>query len=858
VRLTPGSKVGPYEVLATLGTGGMSEVYRVRDPRLQREVALKVVGERLSGDASFLARLEQEARLAGSLNHPNIVAVHDVGSHEGTPYVVTELLQGETLRERMRGRVSLSQAIDWGIQIAEGLAAAHQRGIVHRDLKPENVFLTRSGHVKILDFGIAKAATVVTEPRGLLEPTLSPQGYATNTGAVMGTPGYMSPEQVRGEPVDARSDLFSAGTILHELLAGQRAFPGSSVVETGHAILHDEPPPLPDTVPQPIARVVQRCLAKDPDQRFQSARDLAFALDALRTPTGPGPALDGGRSRERRVRPALTVTAIAVALAVGIAAATLVRHRPAAPRVQMLTFRRGSVLGARFAPDGRTIHYSAAWNGAPPQVFTTSVDTPESRPLGMGDAHLLAVSPSGELALSLRPRMVLFDGPRGTLSRVDALGGAPRELATDVEYADWSPDGSQLAVARTVAGRSRLEFPLGHVLFEAEGWVSHPRISPDGRRVAFIHHTQPADSGGLAMVVDTAGATETWSPAFDELLGLAWEPDGRSLLITGALRSTLDSLWRAKRGRDPQLVYASTGNLLLSDLARDGRGLFIETDWRQEIEVLTRDGGQRSVEWLDWGILGAISADGSKVLMAENGKGANGSWMLLLRDVLQPAPVKLGPGPPIGFSPDGRSVVTLTLEQGRPNLLLLPTGPGEPRPLPPAGLARIDRGAFFPDGRRMVLVGAKVPGGTPAAYLYDLSTGGARQVTPEGIWDSVAVAPDGRQVAISTTDGAIVVYSLDGTEAFRVDAWKTNFRVAGWLEDGSLLAFQPFVVPSRLERYDPRSKTTTLHRILAPLDPAGVAAIIRVRATPDGRAIAFQLRRMSGALTVLDWGGQPP
>lgn len=855
MRLAPGSKVGPYEVVASLGAGGMSEVYRVRDPRLQREVALKVVGERLSGDTSFLARLEQEARLAGSLNHPNIVAVHDVGSHDGSPYVVTELLQGETLRDRMRGRVSTSQAIDWTIQIAEGLAAAHQRGIVHRDLKPENVFLTRSGHVKILDFGIAKAAAVVTEPRGLLEPTLSPQGYETQTGAVLGTPGYMSPEQLRGEPVDARSDLFATGAILYELLSGHRAFPGS-MVESGHAILHDDPAPLPERVPQPIARVVQRCLAKDPDQRFQSARDLGFALDAIRGATVSTQALAGGAPARRRwLGPGLALlTAAAVAAAL---LATLQRRPPSSPRVQMLTFRRGSVLGARFAPDGKTVHYSAAWNGTPPQVFSTSVESPESHPLGVGDAHLLAVAPSGELALSLRPRMVLFDGPRGTLARVSPLGGAPRELATNAEYADWTPDGTQLAVVRTLAGRSRLEFPLGHVLFEAQGWVSHPRISPDGKRVAFVHHTQPADSAGLAMVADASGATEVWSPEFDELLGLAWEPDGRSLLITGAHRSTLDFLWRARRGRDPELVYASTGNLLLADLAPDGRALVIQTDWRQEIEVLTRDGGQRSVEWLDWGLLGAISPDGSKVLMAENGKGAIGRWMLLLRDVTQPAPVKLGEGPPIGLSPDGRWAVTLDRAQP-PNLVLLPTGPGEPRPLPPSGLARIDRGAFFPDGRRLVLVGAKAPGGAPEAFIYDSSTGGARQITSEGVLDSVAIAPDGRQVATSNTEGAVLLYSVDGAEPLRVDAWASDFRVAGWLEDGSLLAFQPYALPSRLERYDPRSKKTSLVRTLAPLDPAGVAAIIRVRVTPDGKALAFQLRRMSAALTVLDWGGRPP
>jgi Tol biopolymer transport system component len=830
----------------------MSEVYRVRDPRLQREVALKVVGERLSGDASFLARLEQEARLAGSLNHPNIVAVHDVGSHDGAPYVVTELLQGETLRERMRGRVSASQAIEWTIQIAEGLAAAHQRGIVHRDLKPENVFLTRSGHVKILDFGIAKAAAAVTEPRGLLEPTLSPQGYETRTGSVLGTPGYMSPEQVRGDAVDARSDLFATGAILYELLSGHRAFPGS-MVESGHAILHDDPAPLPEGVPVPISRVVQRCLAKDPEQRFQSARDLAFALDAIRGATGSLPAMADRGAPRRWLSPALGLLAAAV-VATGILVPLRGQQRPP-PRVQMLTFRRGSVLGARFAPDGKTVHYTAAWDGAPPEVYSTSVESPESRALGFGDANLLSVSASGELALSLRPKLVLFDGSRGTLARVSPLGGIPRELATGAEYADWTPDGTQLVVARTEAGRSRLEFPLGHVVFEAQGWVSHPRVSPDGRRVAFVHHTLPADTAGLAMVVDASGATETWSPAFDELLGLAWEPDGKSLLMTGSLRGSLDFLWRGRRGKEPELVYASTGNLLLADLARDGRALVIQTDWRQEIEVLTRDGMHRSVEWLDWGLLGGISADGSKVLMAENGKGALGGWILLLRDVAQPAPVKLGAGPPIALSADGRWAVSFDAAEP-PNLVLVPTGPGEPRPLPPSGLARIDRGAFFPDGRRLALVGWKNLGGAPAAFVYDSSTGSTQQVTPQQVFDSVVVSPDGQQVAIATTEGTVAAYSLDGKETFHVDAWATRFRVAGWLDDGSLLAFTPWELPARLERYDPRTGKTSLVRTFAPLDSAGVAGITRLRITPDGRAIAFQLRRMSAVLTVLDLRGK--
>ena len=242
MRLTPGTRLGPYEVIGTLGSGGMSEVYRARDSRLQREVAIKVVGESLAGDAGFMSRLEQEARLAGSLNHPNILAVHDIGVHEGAPYVVTELLQGETMRERLvRSSVPVGQALEWVGQIAHALAAAHGLGIVHRDLKPENVFLTRTGQVKLLDFGIAKATPKVTDSHGLLDPTMSPAGSATRTGAVLGTPGYMSPEQVRGEHVDARSDIFSLGIILHELLSGQRLFKAGSIVESGYSILHDEP-----------------------------------------------------------------------------------------------------------------------------------------------------------------------------------------------------------------------------------------------------------------------------------------------------------------------------------------------------------------------------------------------------------------------------------------------------------------------------------------------------------------------------------------------------------------------------------------------------------------------------------------
>src|SRR5262252_6197574 len=290
MRLAPGLQLGPYEVVAALGSGGMAEVYRARDTRLGREVALKVVNESLVTNPDLVRRFEQEVRLAGSLNHPNLVAVYDVGHHEGSPFLVTELLQGESLRKRLaRGPIPVKTALDWAAQLARGLAAAHERGVVHRDVKPDNIFVGTGGLVKLLDFGIAKLNEIapVGAPRGLMDATETPTGGATRTGAMLGTPGYMSPEQLRGESVDARSDVFSLGAVIYEMLAGQRPFPGS-LLESGYAILHHEPAPLSDGLPPTLVQIVNRCLEKAPARRFQSASDLAFDLELLRDPTSTG------------------------------------------------------------------------------------------------------------------------------------------------------------------------------------------------------------------------------------------------------------------------------------------------------------------------------------------------------------------------------------------------------------------------------------------------------------------------------------------------------------------------------------------------------------------------------------------
>jgi serine/threonine protein kinase len=335
----------------------MAEVHRARDTRLDREVALKVINETLAGDPELIQRFEQEAKLAGSLNHPNLVAVYDVGLHEGSPYFITELLKGASLRHRLsRGRIPLDTALDWGAQLADGLAKDVGRGVVHRDVKPENVFVTQDGQVKLLDFGIAKLleGRRAEDVHGILDETVTPSGGATRTGAILGTPAYMSPEQVRGEKVDARTDIFSLGAVVYEMLSGQRPFPGSSLVETGHAILHDDPAPIPN-VPPLLAQLIRRCLAKEPDARIQSARDLAFALEMLRSDVEPGPASRGKlRSFLRKRWWVLAVVAVVVA------AIALARLQPSgAPvplTVERVTFRPIDwPRSARFTPDGRVL-----------------------------------------------------------------------------------------------------------------------------------------------------------------------------------------------------------------------------------------------------------------------------------------------------------------------------------------------------------------------------------------------------------------------------------------------------------------------------------------------------------------------
>ena len=394
MTLATGTRLGAYEILGPLGAGGMGEVYRARDTKLSREVAIKVLPENLASDGARLQRFEKEARTASALNHPNIVSIFEIDSAGTTTFIVMELVEGKTLRELLiLGPIPIKKLFSIAAQAADGLAKAHAAGIVHRDLKPENLMVTRDGFVKILDFGLAKLvpASASRAPDGTNLPTMT---RGTEEGTVLGTVGYMSPEQASGEPVDFRSDQFALGAILYEMASGRRAFDRKTPVQTLSAVIQDEPEPLASIAPKTptnLVWIVERCLAKDPEERYGSTKDLARDLAAMRdhppgisTSSAAQPA-----ARRSRFSRALLSSALAAVVA-GVLAFFIGqrlqerRDRDApAPSRRTLTFRRGFLTGARFAPDGQTIVYSAAWDGKPSEIFTTRVGSDDSRPLGI-------------------------------------------------------------------------------------------------------------------------------------------------------------------------------------------------------------------------------------------------------------------------------------------------------------------------------------------------------------------------------------------------------------------------------------------------------------------------------------------
>jgi Tol biopolymer transport system component len=836
----------------------MGEVYRAKDPRLGREVAIKVLPESLTQDSDRLRRFEQEARAAGALNHPNITAVYDIGSVDGSPYIVTELLEGETLRERLSaGTLPRRKAIDYAVQIARGLAAAHEKGIVHRDLKPENLFVTRDGRIKILDFGLAKLKPTA---EGGEKTNLPTAAAGTEPGVVMGTMGYMSPEQLRGRSADQTSDLFSFGAILYEVLSGQRAFQGDTAADTITAILTKEPPDLAQTnrdIQPGLDRIVRHCLEKSPEERFQSARDLAFDLEALAGISAPAAAVTTRAPRAAWPRLALLLAAVALVSA-GIAGLLAYGAGKKAafvdpPLFHQITFSRGEVGGALFAPDGQTIVYSAAWEGKPFEVFINRSESPESRPFGLPGAEVMSVSKSGEMAVSLDRRSPIPFIRTGRLARISIAGGAPRDILDDVQWADWSPDGKSLAVVRDVGAKNRLEYPIGKLLYETTGWIGNPRVSPKGDGVAFIEHAILRDDGGAVVIVDLKGKKRTLSPVYATAQGLAWRPDGSEIWYTAAEGGNNPAVHAVTPAGKSRLIGRVPGTSTIRDISKDGRVLM--TNESDRLGILARGPGEekeRELSWLDFSLVTDISADGKTILLTESGEGGGPGYSAYLRKLDGSPAVRLADGNTSTLSPDGAWALSILHQGSSRQIVLLPTGVGEPKTLSREGLDVVEAD-FLPDGKRIVFSGTE-PGHGMRLYLRDVGGGKPRAFSPEGYFFYLGtVTPDSKFVVVRGPDRRMYLYPLEGGEPTVLPGLTAEHLPLRFSPDGRALLFMTRgEIPAKIYRYDIASGSKELWRELVPADRAGLNSIARAVITPDGRTYAYSYLRVLSYLQLVE------
>lgn len=845
MSVTAGTRLGPYELSALIGAGGMGEVYKARDTRLGRDVALKVLPASFAADHERLRRFQQEAQAVAALSHPNILAVYDVGEDDGTHFLVSELLEGESLREMLaRGVPSHRKSVGYAIQIARGLAAAHSRGIAHRDLKPDNIFITRDGQVKILDFGLAKSvAPLPTHGGSAADSTMTAMGPATDAGTVMGTAGYMSPEQVRGQAVDCRTDIFSFGAVFYEMLTGVRAFKRDTAAETMTAILNEDPPETLATgkqMPPALDRIVRHCLEKSADERYQSARDLAFDLEASTdvTPSAGLPAAKGGRRIPWWYWAIGAAVAIAAAVCGGWKAGSL---QPATNlQFHQVTYRRGSLTDARFSPDGQNILYTATWEGAKPEIYTVPVNGTGGHSIGIEDARLLAVSKSGEIAVALSPvNLRGFGIFKGTLARATSGAGAPKPEIENVVDADYTPDGTALAIVRIVPDKQiyQLEYPVGKVLFSG-GAIDFVRFSPNGRYLAFIIHDNTGDDRGNVIILDAKGKKVAESPLYNSAQGLAWTPSGDAVWFTSPLESgAIHALSVSGKTRE---VLSVPGRLFLRDISSNGQ-LLAEQGIDHIGNVVSTGNGAtvRDLSWLDYGYLRAISDDGKMILFEEEGEeNPNSAYTVYVRNTDGSPAVAIGEGYGIALSHNGQWALGLNLKDN--SEWLLPIGAGEPRQLSKLDTGAITFGGFTPDDKA-VFYAAREPGHGFRSWLQDVNGGNPKPITPEGIVGTY-VSPDGKWLVAGPIAGKKdTLVPMSGGTPVPIAGLKPDEGIFGWAGDDRVyvaLRPEPGAVTMKLQKLDPRTGVRTpAHDISIP----NVSGIIpyAFKINPDGSSYAY-------------------
>jgi Tol biopolymer transport system component len=826
----------------------MATVYLAHDVRHDRKVALKVLRAELAaviGAERFLAEIKTTA----NLQHPHILPLFDSGTSDGFLFYVMPYVEGESLRDRLarEKQLPVDEAIRVASEVASALDYAHRHGVVHRDIKPENILL-HEGQALVADFGIALAVS-----------TAGAGTRMTETGISLGTPHYMSPEQAMGErEITPKSDVYALGCVLYEMLLGEPPFTGPTAQAIVAKVMTEKPGPIVarrERVPGHVEDAVFTALEKLPADRFASAAQFAEAL--TRPGTLPSHGARGARGATRPwLKDRRSWVALGVAGAAIVVSVVLVSRggagRDALERVAFTqkTFAREAIFSARFTPDGQTIVYSAAPEGNTPQLYVIRPDYPEPSRFGPAGTHLLAISSRGELAVLVGARFVWHRLFTGTLAQMPLGGGAPRKILNDVRDADWSPDGSVLAIIHEANGKDRLEYPIGKVLYESAGYLSDLRISPSGDRIALFEHPFRWDDRGSVIAVDLAGHRTVLSQGYWGLQGLAWSGHGRTVLFSATVQGGFYQVYAVDlRGR-ARLVLPSAGTITLQDVSRSGRWLVTRDDQQNRLIVRAPGASQdRDLSWLDQPQKPLLSADGRLLAFTDAAADAGPNYAVVLRATDGSPVVRLGEGGAADLSSD-KSWVLGIVQSAPQQLMLYPTGPGQARRLDHGEFESFSAAQFFPDGQSLLVCGNE-PGHAPRCYVRPLAGGPLRPVTPEGT-DYGFVSPDGRAVLAHLIGVGYRIYPLDGAPARTIPSLTTEDEAVGWSPGGGAIwVFHLNEIPARVERLDVATGRRSLLEVIAPADRSGLLNISRISLALDPHVFAYQVREyVSRVFTV--------